>query len=77
MLEGFRPGVMDRLGFGAEVVRHRLPRMVHVSIGGYGQAGPDRLLPGHDFGFQGRAGLHWQIAAKTTLRWRSLLGVAL
>lgn len=57
LVEGFRPGVMDRLGFGADVVRARLPEVVFLSISGYGQDGPDSKLPGHDLSYQARAGL--------------------
>lgn len=57
LVEGFRPGVMERLGFGPDEVRSRLPGLVYVSISGYGQDGPDRLVPGHDLSYAARAGL--------------------
>ncbi len=57
LVEGFRPGVMERLGFGADAVRARLPEVVFLSISGYGQDGPDSQLPGHDLSYQARAGL--------------------
>ena len=40
LLQNFRPGAMDRLGFGADDVLRRLPRMLYVSISGFGTAGP-------------------------------------
>lgn len=56
-VEGFRPGVIDRLGVGYGPAHERYPQLVYVSISGYGQTGPDRLLPGHDLSYQARAGL--------------------
>ncbi len=40
LVENFRPGVMDRLGLGADVLRARNPRLIVASISGYGQDGP-------------------------------------
>lgn len=57
VMEGFRPGVMARLGFGPDVVRERCPGVVYLSISGYGQDGPDSQVPGHDLSYQARAGL--------------------
>lgn len=68
LLEGFRPGVMERLGFGHEAVLKRRPTLAYVSISGYGQDGPDRLLPGHDLSYQGRAGLLGDVAAADARR---------
>ncbi len=48
LVEGFRPGVMDRLGLGWEEVHGLNPRLIYCSISGFGQEGPDRLRPGHD-----------------------------
>ncbi|MFA7506263.1 MAG: CaiB/BaiF CoA-transferase family protein [Burkholderiaceae bacterium] len=57
MLEGFRPGTMARLGFGYEDVARINPRLVHVSISGFGQDGPYRDRPAHDLSYQAIAGL--------------------
>ncbi|QHE86051.1 CaiB/BaiF CoA transferase family protein [Hydrogenophaga sp. BPS33] len=47
LVENFRPGVLDRLGLGEEVLRQRNPGLVTVRISGYGQSGPYRDLPGY------------------------------
>jgi crotonobetainyl-CoA:carnitine CoA-transferase CaiB-like acyl-CoA transferase len=57
IVEGFRPGVVDRLGIGYEAVRAINPRIVYCSISGYGQTGPDRLRAGHDINYVAAAGL--------------------
>jgi alpha-methylacyl-CoA racemase len=56
LVEGFRPGVLDRLGLGHAVLQAAHPRLVVCAISGYGQTGPDRLRAGHDLGYQARAG---------------------
>ena len=56
-VEGFRPGVMARLGVGYEHIRARRPGIVYVSLSGYGQTGPAAKEPGHDVNYCGRAGL--------------------
>lgn len=57
IVEGFRPGVVDRLGVGYEAVSAVNPAIVYCSISGYGQGGPLRLSPGHDINYTGRAGI--------------------
>jgi alpha-methylacyl-CoA racemase len=56
-VEGFRPGVMDRLGLSYEALTAENPRLIYCSISGYGQTGPDRLKAGHDIGYIARAGV--------------------
>lgn len=48
LLESFRPGSLDRLGFGAERLRTLNPRLIHCAVSGFGQTGPWRLRAGHD-----------------------------
>src|SRR5690349_18478038 len=57
LVEGFRPGVMDRLGVGYETLRERNPRLIYCAITGYGQDGPLRDRAGHDMNYLGRIGL--------------------
>ncbi|TMF74360.1 MAG: CoA transferase [Chloroflexi bacterium] len=56
LVEGNRPGVMDRLGLGWEVVHARNPRLVMCSITGYGQDGPFASRAGHDLNYMATAG---------------------
>lgn len=56
LLEGFRPGTMKRLGFGPDDVAAINPRVVYVSISGFGQTGPWRDRPAHDHSYQAIAG---------------------
>jgi len=57
LVENFRPGAMDRLGFGYEEVRARRPTMVYCSISGFGDSGPQRDRAGYDVIVQGEAGI--------------------
>lgn len=56
LVEGFRPGVMARLGFGADVVRARHPGLVYCSISAFGQSGALAHHPAHDMAVQALAG---------------------
>ena len=56
VVEGFRPGVMDRLGAGYEKVRSINPRAVYCSVSGYGQDGPYSQMAGHDINYISFAG---------------------
>jgi crotonobetainyl-CoA:carnitine CoA-transferase CaiB-like acyl-CoA transferase len=56
VIENFRPGTMDRLGFGYEVLSQRNPKLVYCSISGYGQTGPLRERAGYDAVMQGEGG---------------------
>lgn len=57
ILEGFRPGVVQRLGVDYQAVRQRNPRIIYCSISGYGQTGPLRDRVGHDVNYISNAGL--------------------
>jgi alpha-methylacyl-CoA racemase len=61
IVEGFRPGVVDRLGIGYEAVRAINPRIVYCAVSGYGQTGPNRLRAGHDINYMASAGVADQI----------------
>ncbi|VXB69251.1 Crotonobetainyl-CoA:carnitine CoA-transferase CaiB [Pseudomonas sp. 8AS] len=57
VLEQFRPGVMDKLGLGYEALKAINPRLIYVSITGYGQSGPYRDRAGHDLNYLALSGL--------------------
>ncbi len=57
VLEQFRPGVMERLGIGYEVLKALNPRLIYVAITGYGQTGPYRERAGHDINYLAVAGI--------------------
>ena len=59
VIENFRPGVMDRLGFGYETLRARNPGLIYASASGYGQDGPYVKRPGQDFLAQALSGAMW------------------
>lgn len=56
-LESFRPGVIDRLGFGYEAVSKMNPRIIYCSISGFGQSGPYREWAGYDVVAQAMSGI--------------------
>ena len=57
VLEQFRPGVMDKLGVGYDALRKINPRLIYVSVTGYGQTGPYRDRAGHDINYLALSGL--------------------
>ena len=57
VLEQFRPGVMDKLGVGYEALKAINPKLIYVSITGYGQTGPFRDRAGHDINYLALAGV--------------------
>ncbi len=56
-LEGFRPGVMERLGLAPEAVHAVRPDLVYVRVTGWGQTGQWSRAPGHDINYMAAAGL--------------------
>ena len=64
VVEGFRPGVMARLGLGYDALAAVNPRLVYCSITGYGQDGPYADRAGHDINYIGYAGVGDQIGTE-------------
>lgn len=56
LVENFRPGVMNRLGFSYDTLHEINPRLVYCSISGFGQTGPDSARPAYDQIIQGLSG---------------------
>jgi len=57
LIEGFRPGVTERLGLGPDECCHRNPGLVYTRITGWGQTGPRAQQAGHDINYIGLTGL--------------------
>lgn len=57
LVENFRPGVMDRLGYGPERLAKTHPHIVYASISGFGHSGPYGELPGYDMVVQAMGGI--------------------
>ena len=57
VVEAFRPGVVDRLGVGYDVVSAVNPRIVYASISAFGQVGPERQRPAHDLAIEALSGV--------------------
>ena len=57
LVENFRPGTLERLGFGEPRARAINERLIYCSISGYGSTGPRRDQPGYDMVIQGESGL--------------------
>ncbi|SMG00644.1 CaiB/BaiF CoA transferase family protein [Burkholderia singularis] len=63
IVEGFRPGVMAKLGLDYAVLAQANPRIVMCSISGFGQTGPYAHRPGHDLNYLAQAG-YWSAPAQ-------------
>jgi alpha-methylacyl-CoA racemase len=63
LVEGFRPGVMERLGLGPEVCMDRNPRLVYARMTGWGQTGPLADRAGHDLTYLAISGALSQFGA--------------
>ena len=59
LIEGFRPGVMERLGLGPEQFKEDHPRLVYGRLTGWGQSGPKSHCAGHDFNYAALSGALW------------------
>lgn len=57
VIQNLRPGAVDKLGLGPAQVRGRHPRVIYLSISGFGSAGPSRERPGYDIAAQAESGL--------------------
>ena len=57
LIEGFRPGVLERLGLGPDVVREANERIVYARVTGWGQEGPYSSMAGHDINYLGLTGV--------------------
>lgn len=57
LVENFRPGVMDRLGLGAALLREYNPTLIYCAISGFGQSGPLSARPAYDQIVQGLSGM--------------------
>ena len=56
LIEGYRPGVMERLGFGPEAVQAKNERVVYGRMTGWGQTGPMAQMAGHDINYVALSG---------------------
>lgn len=59
VIEGFRPGVMERLGLGPDICLRRNPRLVYGRMTGWGQTGPVAQTAGHDLNYIALSGALW------------------
>ena len=56
LLESFRPGVLEKLGFDQNLLNQINPRLIYCALSGYGQTGPYRLRAGHDINYAAASG---------------------
>ena len=56
VVEGFRPGVMKRLGLDYETLKEINPRLIYCAVSGFGQDGPYKMVAGHDLNYMGIIG---------------------
>ncbi len=66
LIEGFRPGVAERLGIGPDICREHNPRLVYGRITGWGQSGPRAAEAGHDIDYIALAGALQPIGSPDT-----------
>lgn len=64
VVEGFRPGVMERLGLGPDVLCATNPGLIYARITGWGQDGPMNRAAGHDINYASLAGALWPVGSK-------------
>lgn len=74
IVEGFRPGVADRLGIGPRAAMEVNPRIVYASVTGWGQDGPYASMAGHDINYIGLSGVLASIGAEAPVPPLNLVG---
>ena len=57
LVENYRPGVMERLGYGWEDIHQQYPGLIYGAVSGFGHSGPDALRPAYDMVVQARGGI--------------------
>ncbi len=57
VMENYRPGVMERLGYGWEELHERFPKIIYGAVSGFGHTGPEALKPAYDMVVQARGGV--------------------
>ena len=57
IVENFRPGTMEKLGYGWEALHKRYPRLIYAAASGFGHSGPDSTRPAYDMVVQGMGGI--------------------
>ncbi len=57
VLENFRPGTMEKLGYGWEVLHAQHPRLIYGAVSGFGHTGPEAMKPAYDMVVQARGGV--------------------
>ena len=57
IVENFRPGTMEKLGFGWDILKQEYPKLIYASASGFGHSGPDMYRPAYDMVVQGMGGI--------------------
>jgi len=57
VVENFRPGTMEKLGYGWETLHKKFPKLIYASASGFGHSGPDSQRPAYDMVVQGMGGI--------------------
>ena len=76
VMHNFRPGVMEKTGFGYEAVKQINPRIIYAVISGYGKEGPWRNKPGQDLLLQSMTGLAFTTGNRNPKRHRAVCTIA-
>ena len=71
LLESYRPGVLERLGFGRDRLESLNKSLIHCALSGYGQTGPKRLKAGHDINYMASTGMFSAsgVASRPVMTW--------